>query len=175
MTFKVQILPGPPALTTDPALQSGGNTPSAEHHSSSPGVAGPLFPPCQLLLMWVFSSHCHPRTLQTPSMAVLFLAAVTPNPRGLREARPPRRQPSRPWASLSLDHRSPGCLRGQQPGLSQDPHPLQQGAAGQHHSLREEAGRTQSPWGVCSSEKLWERNLRSQSNWREDVRLEKGM
>ena len=138
MICKVQTLPGPPALTTDPALQSGGNTPSAEHHSSSPRVAGPLFPPCQLLLTWVFSSRCHPRTLQTPSVAVLFLAAVTPNPRGLREARLPRQQPPRPWASPSLDHRSPGCLRGQQPGLSQDLHPLQQ--ASFTHCVRRLAG-----------------------------------
>lgn len=55
---KMQTPPGPPAPTTNPALQSGGSTsePSTPPQVWSPMAPGTLFPPCRLLLTWVFSS-----------------------------------------------------------------------------------------------------------------------
>ena len=108
MICKMQTLPCPPALTTDPALQSGGNTPLAKHHSSSPEGAGPLFSPCQVLLTWVFSSCCHPRTLQTPSVAGLFLVVWLQIPRasekpGCQDNSHPVPGPHRHWTTGHQD------------------------------------------------------------------------
>lgn len=163
---KMQTLPCPPALTTNPALQLGGNTSAAQHSSSSPVVAGTMLPSCQILLTWIFSSRSSSRTLQKPSIVILSFVAVSPNLWGLREAQLSGLQPLFHWPPLrhwTAGHQ--GYPRGQKPDSPRFSTHLQK-EVGAAELLRETAaGLSPGKCGaLASSRKLQEKNLRSQHN-----------
>lgn len=97
---KLQTLPCPPAPTASPALQLGGDTSVAQHHSSHPAVAGtshlslPAPPDVGFLITLQFKDP--PET----KGGLLFLAALFPKLRGLRKAQVHRQQLPLHWALL---------------------------------------------------------------------------